>query len=252
MTAEDRTGQEPVAAQSIKENVLKAIESGHLKMRPKWKFVTGAALVMASIAAGALVTLFVSSFIVFMLRKNGVWFVPDFGREGLGTFITSLPWLLVVVAAILIALLEILIRRYSFAYGRPVLYSALGVILIMLIGGLGIGLSSFHEDLFERTERGEMPFGAPWYQHFMQQPDNVTVGTITAILGGGYEIEGPRDEIFTVSVTAQTKLPMENNLKVGDNIVILGIRAGHSIQAVAIEKPASLPAPFHYNRALLH
>jgi hypothetical protein len=234
---------------SMKDKILTAINSGQVKMRPKWQFITGTALLIGAILAGALVSLFLSSFIVFMLRQSGVWFAPNFGQRGLGIFFTSLPWVLLLVVVIFIALLEMLIRRYSFAYGRPVLYSILGVIILVLFGGVALGLSSFHQNLFDRAENGNMRFAAPFYRHFAEPPGNITVGTVTELTPTGCKIQGPNDAIFNIAVTAQTEIPPGDSLKIGDNIVVLGPRQGSDIQALGIRKPGDLPPPRHHFRA---
>lgn len=229
---------------SMKDNVLEVIGSGKVKMRPRWQFISRAALLIAGIILGVGVTLFLSSLIVFILRQTGVWFVPGFGFHGYGIFFSSLPWILIVLAVVFIILLEILIRKYSFAYGRPFMYSVLGVIVVVTLGGVVIGYSSFHHNLFNRAEHGRLPFGGPLYRQFMQPPGNVTVGTILEITNMGYKIQGHRDQIFVVTITPQTKIS-ENNFNIGDNILVIGERQGNAIQAEEIEKPDHLPPPLH-------
>jgi hypothetical protein len=228
---------------SLRDNVLKVIESGRIKMRPKWQFVTQTILFIIGIILVVFTMLFLASFIVFMLRQTGVWFVPGFGLQGFGVFLASLPWVLVVIAVIFIGLLEILIRRYSFIYGQPLMRSAFGVIALAVIGGIIIGFTSFHQNLFDRAENGQLPFAGPLYEQFGQPPQNVTVGKITQITDAGYQIQGPRGENFSVVVTPGTQLPPENNLKIGDLIVILGQRQQGNIQAIGIQKPGNLPPP---------
>lgn len=230
--------------EQLKDAVLKAIESGQVKMRPKWQFVLRTVVLVLGIVLVALTTLFLASFIVFALRQTGVLFVPGFGREGFGAFFGSLPWVLLAVAVVFMILLEVLIRKYSFAYGRPLTYSAVGVVVIVLAGGVAIGYTSFHQNLFDRAERGNLPIGGPMYEHFMQPQDNVTVGVITGLTNPGYKIRDRRGKIFTVKVTSQTKLPPGNDFTIGDNVVVLGSRHGDSIDAIGIEKPGpGLPPP---------
>jgi hypothetical protein len=234
---------------SIKDNVLKVIESGRIKMRPKWQFVTQTVLLIVGTVLIALTTLYLGSFIVFVLRQNGAWFTPGFGFRGFGIFFSSLPLVLLALSLVFMILLEILVRRYSFAYSRPFLYSALGVILLVTIGGVVIGYTSLHQRLFDESENGHIPFGRPFYRQFTEPRGDVTVGTITEITNNGCKISGPRDEIFSVIVNDQTQLPPDNNLNVGDNIVILGPREGSTISALGIQKPGFLPPPHHYHHS---
>ncbi|MDR3643344.1 MAG: hypothetical protein P4L74_07020 [Candidatus Doudnabacteria bacterium] len=227
--------------QSMKDGVLKAIEDGQVKMRPKWLFATRTAMMVLGVVLIALTVLYLVSFIVFILRQTGVLFVPAFGPQDFGIFFASLPWLLIALASIFMLLLEILIKRYAFAYGRPFLYSALGVIFLGIIGGIVIGETPLHERFFDEAENGQLPFAGMMYQHYGRQPSNVTVGVITQIDNNGYRVEcGSNDEMFSVVVGPQTQIPPAESLKVGDTILILGPRQGNIIVAQAIGKPAVL------------
>jgi len=66
---------------SIKADVLKAIKDGQVKMRPKWQFITKAALLIVGVVLVALTILYLVSFIVFVLRQTGLLFVPGFGPQ---------------------------------------------------------------------------------------------------------------------------------------------------------------------------
>jgi len=228
---------------TMKEEVLKAIHDGQVKMRPKWQFITKTALFVAGVVLAVLAVLYLVSFIVFVLRQTGVWFVPYFGPQGFGIFFMSLPWVLIALAVIFMLLLEILFKRYSFAYARPFLYSALAVIFLGIIGGIIIGETPLHERFFDAAENGQLPFAAPFYEHFGQRPSNVTVGVITQINGNGYRVRGDLDDTFTVIVGSQTQIPQPSSLKVGDIILILGSRQGNIIVAQGIQKPSNLPPP---------
>ena len=229
---------------SIKEGVLKAIEQGQVKMRPRWQFITKTALLVLGVVIAALTTLFLVSFIVFILRQTGILFVPGFGPQGFGIFFLSLPWLLILLASIFMLLLEILIRRYSFAYGRPFLYSALAVIFLGIIGGLIVAQTPLHEKFFDEAENGALPFAGPMYEHFGRLPSNVTVGVITKVNTNGFQVRcADPDDVFSVVVGPQTQMPPAGSLNLGDVILILGPRQGDIIVAQGIQKPGSLPLP---------
>lgn len=233
--------------QSMKDSILKALDSGRVRMKPRWQFITKTAMFIAGIVLIALTALYLGSFIVFMLRRNGVWSTPGFGLQGIGIFLISLPWVLIVVSLIFIFLLEILIKRYSFAYGRPFLYSALGILALIGVGGIALGYTSFHQILFDQARQGRLPVGGALYHQFRSGPENVTVGTITKITDNGYKIEGPGNQIFSVVITPQTQLPSGNALKIGDAIVVLGQRQNNTIQATGIQKSDYLPPRGDYD-----
>ena len=157
----------------------------------------------------------------------------------------SLPWVLILLAAIFMLFLEILVKRYSFAYARPFLYSALAVIFLSLIGGILIGQTPLHERFFDEAENGQLPFAGFLYEYYGQQSSNVTVCIITEINSSGYRVAlfSDLDDTYTVIVGPQTQAPPPGSLKVGDAVVILGPRKGNTIVASGIQKPSSLPLP---------
>ena len=229
---------------TMKDDVLKAIEDGRVKMRPKWQFVAKTALMILGLVLLALTVLYLVSFIVFVLWRTGVLYLPGFGFHSFGIFFLSLPWILILLAAVFMLLLEIFIRRYSFAYGRPFLYSALAVIFLGIIGGIIIGETPLHERFFDEAENGRLPLAGSIYEYFGQQPQNVTVGLITQITANGYQIQsGDADDVYSVVVTPQTQAPPPGSLKAGDIILILGSNQGKTILAQGIQKPGTLPPP---------
>jgi hypothetical protein len=112
----------------LKHKVMSLIEKRGVAMRPRWHFV----LMSALIAAGALILvvalLYVISLALFFLRESGVWYAPSFGGRGWFVLLHSAPMLLLVLVAVFALLLEILVRKYSFAY-RSSLTVSLGGIL---------------------------------------------------------------------------------------------------------------------------
>ncbi len=234
----------PNSQNSIKDSVLKTIESGRVKMLPKWKFVLRTSLMIVGVVLIALTALYLASFIVFMLRQSGALFAPGFGYPGVKIFLTSLPWVLIGASILFIILLETLVKHYSFAYGRPLLYSVFGVLALVITGGVVIGFSPLHEQLFERAEMGKLPFGGSFYHQFGQAPNNVTVGMITKLIDDGCTMRAREDKLFTVLFTDDTTLPT-TALKIGDIIEVLGTRQGTTIHAEGVQKPSFLPPPPH-------
>ena len=127
----------------IKQDVLAAIAGGEIKQRPRWFFVLRGTLVGIGIGLGLCVVLYLISFILFILRETGVWFTPAFGFRGWFVFFRSLPWVLIGLSLIFTAVLEILVKRYSFAYREPLMYSVLGIVAIVAAGGFLLAGEAF-------------------------------------------------------------------------------------------------------------
>src|SRR5262245_42216017 len=108
---------------TVKHTVLDAIKAGQVHMKPRWHFVLrGILLVLESILL-ALSLRYLASFIMFIVYRSGVWFTPGFGFRGLRVFLLSIPWLLILVSVAFLVLLELLVKRYAFAYKKPLAYS---------------------------------------------------------------------------------------------------------------------------------
>ena len=151
----------------LRDKVLGAIKNGKVKMRPKWHYVLKTALAITGGVLLSLALLYLVSFIFFALRANGVWFMPAFGLSGMRTFVMSLPWLLIFTSLLFIIILEILVKRYAFAYRKPLLYSVLGILALAIIGGFALARAPFHRSLLRRAQEDRvrlvpetrLPFG---------------------------------------------------------------------------------------------
>src|SRR3989344_3614541 len=114
---------------SIKEEVIARIKRGETIMRPRWHFVLRAMLYALGVLIAALALVYLASFIMFVLRETGLLFVPSFGFRGVGVFLFSLPWFLILLSLVFVFVLEVLVRRYAFAYRKPLLYSVFGIVI---------------------------------------------------------------------------------------------------------------------------
>lgn len=222
----------------IAEKILNKLKNGQVKMRPKIYFVLKAGLIILGTLIVALFTLFLISFISFTLRANGILVLPIFGFRGFGAFFSSLPWLLIVAAALLIIILEILFKHFAFAYRRPILYSVLGILIIVVIGTFVIDKTPFHSGLFDRAREGRLPVFGPVYRGFggMQRPNNAQFGIVTEINNEGFIIKTRDEQILNVIIGENTRLPFGRDIKKDDAIMVLGEKNDSTIRAEGVIK----------------
>lgn len=222
---------------SIHDSVMAKIDAGKIKMKPHWHFVAKGVLLVVGTVLAVLALLYISSFIIFVLNQTGIWFAPGFGARGIGEFLLDLPWVLILLAIVFIVVLQWLVSRYAFSYGRPLLYSAAGIIVIVVAGGLIISATPVHRGLFQQAEDDNLPIFGMMYKQFAAPPQqNFVPGEIIEIISDGYRINTPRNEILKVIVTAQTQFPFGMDLVKGDNIVVIGDRSGDTITAAGIRE----------------
>ncbi len=222
---------------SIYRDIQKSIESGRVCMRPRWHFILRAGLSAVGAVLVFLTLLYLTSFILFALRESGVLFVPAFGRFGWWVFLLSLPWVLIIFILFFILLLEIMVRRYAFAYRRPLLYSAIGIMVLVASGGFVVAATPLHHRMVRLAERRDLPLAGPMYHHYRDpRLRNVHPGEVTAIQDRGFAMQNRRSEVIMVTITSTTRLPTGAVFYPGDMVVVFGERANGVIQAFGVRK----------------
>ena len=210
--------------------VINKIKKEQIKMRPKIYFILRTLLISLITLLVTLFILYLISFIIFNLRASGIWFLPKFGFGVIGLFFRSLPWLLILTAVILIIVLEIFVKRFSFAYRRPILYSILGIIIFAILGSFLIAQTPLHSGLFWKARQGKLPMMGRFYQDFgMPKHSNVHCGTVSSTTDNGFYLETPRGEILTIVIVS-------SNINKSDRVVILGKRDNGIVRAFKIHR----------------
>ncbi len=141
---------------TIQQEILSAIESGKVTMRPKWHFVAHTALLVVGTVIVYLLILYLMSFMVFVVREQGPGMRPGPGRV-INQVLHSLPWILVALSIGFIALLQSLVKRYHFGYGKPLLYSAIGIIIVVTVGTIIVDATHLHRRLHDRSIDRKLP-----------------------------------------------------------------------------------------------
>jgi hypothetical protein len=222
---------------SLERDVMDAIRKGRVKMRPRWKYVLSSTLLALGAIILLLTLLYIVSFGIFTLRQTGALFVPVFGMRGLFAFFAAIPILLVVLLLLFLATLEVLVRRYAFAYRRPLLVSVLAILAIVAIGGYALERTRIHNDLF-RYAHG--PVGLPPLIGNMYHPQRVPDiyrGTIVSMVPGGFVMLDENGAgTTTVLVDPGTRLPLGANFNPGDEVVVFGDTASGSVRAFGIRE----------------
>lgn len=220
-----------------KNKILEKIKKQGLKMRPKSYFIFRTILFVLGIVLAFLFTIFIISFIVFTLRASGIWYFPAFGFRGLGLFFGSFPWLLIIFAIILVILLEIFAKKFSLVYRKPLVYSILGIIVIVFLIGIIISQTSLHRGLFMSAQQGKLPVFGPLYRsHFIMPPHNAFIGTVSDISDNGFQIKIEDGEALRVIISSETHFPFSNDVKEDDLVIVMGERENSTIKAFGVRK----------------
>ncbi len=203
--------------------IVAAIKTGDVTMKSKRQLWLQRTLIFLGGVLVLLGLLYVLSLMVFVLRHTGVMFVPGFGAPGVLAFILGMPWLLVSVALVFLVVLEMLVRRYSFAYQKPLVYSVGILLLVTTLGGYAVANSTMHDRLIDRARDSGVPVLGPLYRSYDEQRKaTVHVGTVVSQTPEGFVLQPRRGDSIRVRVTEQTKQPRNFSVKDDRPVVVFG------------------------------
>lgn len=226
----------------LQERLLAKIESNELKMRSKVYFMVKLAILMGLAGAILIISILISNLILFGLRLNGHESLLMFGSRGFLLFLVIFPWSLLLIDLFLIAVLEILIRRFRFGYQTPLLYLLLLLVVVTISCGIFIDrVTSVNDRLLERAEKNKLPQPFGKFYEEARWPvlgNGMCRCVITAISGDTLVVYNP-DIGTTTSLTII--LPVNggiatSTLEVGDIIFIAGDSQRNTIKAFGVQK----------------
>jgi len=227
---------------SMKEKMLAKINTGEVKMMPRWYFVLRGLLWASLGVVLFLVAIYVLSFFLFFLRETGLWFAPGFGLEGLMLFVVSSPWILVAAVGGFVLVLYLLVRSYAFSYKKPLVYSMIGIVLAVI--GIASVLQSvgFHDRTRDFAETHRVPGLAPLYRSLDEKPPkDVTKGEVILVTSTALQI-ATREGNIVVHISDTTKMP-KTAVTVGERVEVFGPNVNGFIEAFGIRKAGDPPPP---------
>lgn len=221
---------------NIKNAVIDRIRSGNIKKIPKIFFSLKSFLFFLAIVIVSAFSLFTISFIFFVLKISELWYLPVFGVRGVELLFGSFPWLLVMVALIFIAILETLVDRYSFVYRKPLLYSALAIIFIVIAVSLIINQTSLHERIYGEIKAGELSPMKPLYDKFAYPTsEDFHPGTVLEVKEGGFVLENRDKTSVFVKISESTKIRPGFKIYPGGRLLIIGQMKDGVIEAEVVD-----------------
>jgi hypothetical protein len=233
---------------NTKLDILEKIKAGEVAMKPRWHFVLKSLLLILAVAVASLLVVYLLSFILFFLRQSGVGFMPLYGFKGVSVFVMNSPWLLIVSSGALILILQLLVKKYAFSFKQPLVYSLVGIIVLVLIGAYSIEQTQLHSRLQGFSQERNTPLFSSLYRGIDEKrPENILFGTVTEVTEQGFILELDTGENLTILVTEQTKMRSDSRYSAGDTVFVFGDRADREV----IEALGVRPAPENFNHVEL-
>ena len=225
--------------QKIQHSVMDAIQKGTLHMRPRWHFVLRSSLYAIGAIILTLTLFYVVSLLLFLLHDTGAMSAPVFGTRGWFAFLHSVPLFLIFLIVIFVCLLQVLVREYAFAYRKPALASAIGIIILIFLGGFLIAQTSFHKTMafYARHHMLPPPFDQPYSRTLRGTPPDLFRGTVLTMSTTSFVIADENGAgTTTVIMTPRTHLPDGSQFKIGSSVVVMGdYLATSTVQAFGVD-----------------
>jgi hypothetical protein len=226
------------------KDILDKIKRNEVTMRPKTYFIVRlVALILVALAI-YVITIFLSSLVLFTIRASGHASLIGFGPSGWEVFLLLFPWKLLILDILLIILLEWLLRSFRFGYRIPVLYLFLGVVCLMVVSGYVLDRLHLHDDLMILYGQHRLPqsFGRIYDPTNRIPPPPFGRGifraTVISIDGNMFrvELDDPRKSTTTTLDVFVQNSQILSSLSIGDRIFIAGKIIDGRIEARDIKK----------------
>ncbi|MFZ2500918.1 MAG: hypothetical protein WAW90_02945, partial [Minisyncoccia bacterium] len=167
-------------------------------MRSKPYFALRAFLIIVLAITVLVASLFALSFLFFTIHESGERFLLSFGRQGLMTFVELFPWIFLFIFLILVAALELLMRRHTLAYRLPILLIFWLLLAVGIVGSAFIEFTPIHPWLLSEADSNQLPILGPLYEsiHDSRQEQGVYRGVVTSVTNSNFVIshdDGDRD-----------------------------------------------------------
>lgn len=226
---------------TLSDKVIGEIKDGQVKMKPRSYFVFKAVFFDVILLFAFLASVFLISFILFVVHGNGTWFLFGFGWPGIKMFLTSFPWFLATIALVLLVFMEILIHRLGFAYRRPLIFSMLGVLGVGLAAGIFVATTPLHEGAFQSAQESTLPVAGALYRNYGVMPtENIYSGVVSEPIDeNDFSIDTPEGQNVKIQMSTSTSFGQDvikQKVEKDDSVMIMGEKKGLEIQAFGVHK----------------
>jgi hypothetical protein len=221
---------------TLKEKVLERIRSGQVKMHGHAYFAAKTILLVVGVVLALLFGIFAVSFLLFLLQANGLLLLPAFGMTGLVKLLTLFPWLIVVLALVFMILLELFVQRFAFAYHQPIMYTVLGIFLLVIIAGTALAQTPLHQALADFTKNSPL-FSQLYHSYVPGHDRGLYVGRVLRVEGDRIELIAPGVSGMPIWLTSNTILPAGRYFHPADRVMVMcQDECSEGMEAVGVKK----------------
>ncbi len=150
---------------TIEELVNDSIKSGKIIMKPKWHFVLKTILRVLSVAILFFVIIYLLNFIGLVTHEKD-FNILDLSPRGMRAFMMAVPWVIVLLSMFLLSVFYILVKKYSFVYRKPLVYSFFGIIFLIVFIGFIVHIIDAKFRLARFGEGERVPVLGPMHKYY--------------------------------------------------------------------------------------
>ncbi|MDB4992033.1 MAG: hypothetical protein JWL75_278 [Parcubacteria group bacterium] len=234
---------------NLKDAVLAKIQSHDISMRPRIFYTLRLVGLFILSVAVLLLSILIANYVSFSIRINGHDALLSYGPQGFLAFLHFFPWPILVLDVFFIAVLQHMVRKFSFGYRKPVLYLFGILFLVIIAAGLVLDRETrVNDSFYEGAGRAHPSFVGMFYRRFHapHRPGSGVCANCTIITIKGNVLTA-EDRAFGTS-TSRTIVVPENDpllpsLKIGDIIFVLGREASGTLYAFGLRQGPPGPRP---------
>ena len=220
---------------SINKSIMKQIKSGKVKMRPKLYFLAGSLLLGLGLAATIITALFFTAITTHNLRIYMPQHFLQFGRLGVVSFLSLIPWVPILFSLIGIIGGLTLIKKFDISYKKSFASIVISITFAVLILAIFVDRFGINNQLQQIA-----PLRHFYLQQFVDQ--DYAIGEIIAVDLNTLKVTSPEGYSYDVVWTETTMLPKGSNFTPGISIKAVGTWEGATFSATGIF-PGKFPTP---------
>ncbi len=222
----------------LKEIVISRIKNEKLQMRPRFYFLLEAVFVFILGFLLFSFALYFGSLIVFVLRENNFFLFYGTGLQGMRIAFSAFPWHTITFILTLVLGIEVIVRKFSLIHRKPFIYSILGMVFLIFVGGLLIDRTSVHGMLFEMAQQDELPVGGRMYRRLGNVDfENTYFGRIITEEEDGWMLKTEKGEKIILKVGERSRgKRMFLDVRAGNEVLVIGETSNGTVDVLGFRK----------------
>lgn len=174
----------------IQQKVMADIQSGRVKLRSRFVFAAEKLGLGSAVVLSVFVAVLACMFALFYLTASDALAYLNFGHSGLAAFLDSFPYTLVLVLIGVILLAGYLLKKTDLVYKYSYAYVALGLLMVIVIGGAALAATNVAEML--ETQR----FIKPFIERSLETRNHGVVGRVMQVAPMTMLVQTPQGDLI--------------------------------------------------------